>query len=185
MLTSSVQPIIEQVRAGDLDAFAEIVRTYQHEIMRIVAYAMRDRPTSEDLVQQTFVNAYMNLEKFEPDQDFGAWLRAIARSVVRNELRRGGREAKRLRRYQVWLEQRLGNNEQAERDEQRLASELEKCRERLSESAGKVLSMRYELAMGFEEMASALGRTVEATRQMLTRIRTSLRQCMEERRSQA
>ena len=179
------QLIIDRVRAGDIDAFGEIVRRHQNDIYRIVAYAMRDRAASEDMIQQAFINAYTHLDRFRPGEDFGAWLRAIARSLVRNELRRSDREARRLRRYHNWLAAQLETDQRAETAEERLRTDLEKCREGLSEAAAEALSMRYERSMGFEDMARALGRTVEATRQMLTRIRVTLRQCMDGRRSRA
>ena len=50
------------------------------------------RPESvDDIAQETFVIAYRKLTMFERGTNFGAWLRTIARNLVRNELRRQGR----------------------------------------------------------------------------------------------
>ena len=50
------------------------------------------RPESvDDIAQETFVVAYKKLTMFERGTNFGAWLRTIARNLVRNELRRQGR----------------------------------------------------------------------------------------------
>jgi RNA polymerase sigma-70 factor, ECF subfamily len=184
-MQESTGAIIQRVLSGEIDAYALIVRRYQNEVWRIAAWALHDVSTTEDLVQQAFVNAYTNLDKFQPERDFGAWLRTIARNLVRNELRRAGRETHRLRHYHQWLEQRIENREECDRLDEELRRHLETCRKQLSESAAEAVRMRYDRAMGFSEMAGVLGRTVEATRQMLARIRTALRRCMEERRSQA
>ena len=176
--------IIERVLAGEVDRFAEIIRHHQQDIWRIAAFALRDTAATEDLVQQVFVEAYLALGRFERGRDLGAWLRTIARNQVRNELRRSGREAKRLRHYHQWLAQHLEKNEAADRHEEILREDLANCRRKLSETESLALDMRYEQALGFEQIAAALDRTVAATRQMLFRIRIALRQCISERRSQ-
>jgi RNA polymerase sigma factor (sigma-70 family) len=63
---------------------------------------LQDQSASEDLVQQTFVKAFMSLDNYQTGRDFGAWLRTIARNLLRNELRRRGREDKNLSRYSRW-----------------------------------------------------------------------------------
>ena len=194
-MTLAVDTIIQRVRDGDTGAFAEIVDHYQRDIWRIVAFAIRDHnPHSspddpfaayldgaEDLAQQVFINAFLHLDQFDTQQDMGIWLRSIARNIVRNELRRAGREAGRLRRYHQWMARRFEADEQTGVDE--MQQWLEECRRRLSPEFAHALEMRYERAMSFTEIAEALGRTLEATRQMLSRIRTSLRHCVEERRT--
>ena len=43
----------------------------------------------------------------------------------------------------------------------------------------KLVELRYRSALNFGEIAAIVGRTVEATRQQLARIRLSLRDCIE------
>jgi RNA polymerase sigma-70 factor (ECF subfamily) len=182
---AATEMILEEVQRGDIESFALIVRRYEQEIWRVVAYGIQDKAACEDLVQQTFVNAYQNLSRFETGRDFGAWLRTIARNLMRNELRRKIREKGRFKRYHQWLLQRMENRQETERQEKELLDNLKKCQKELSQSAAKAIEMRYQKGMGFADMASALNRSVEATRQMLSRIRSVLRRCLQERGSQA
>lgn len=178
-----VEIIIEKVLSGEIEAFSEIVHSYQKNVWQVVAWSMRDVEATDDLVQQTFVNAFQKLHTYQKGRDFGSWLRTIARNLVRNEMRRSTRENKNLRHYHQWLEQRMENHEEAEHHEEILRQLLRKCKEKLSETASRALIMRYEKALGFEEIAESLGRTITATRQMLSRVRLSLRECIEEGRS--
>lgn len=180
---ATVQTIIERVQAGDIDAYAEIVARYQRELYGIVAYTMSDRATTEDLVQQAFVNAFTHLEGYDPKRDFGAWLRTIARNLVRNQSRLAQREGHRLRRYHAYLERRLDNLDAANAAEEDLRKDLERCRQALSDDASTALKMRYEDGMAFQEMADILGRTLAGTRQLLSRIRIQLRKCVAKRRA--
>lgn len=175
--------IVEQVLAGETDAFALLVERHQRELYQIAASALGDPAATEDLVQQAFINAYTHLDRFEPGQDFGAWLRTIARNAVRNELRRSTRESHRMRRYHRYLERQLDARDRSEQHEDELREQLRRCSQDLSEPAGRALSLRYEQGLSFDEIATSLGRTVAATRQLLSRIRTTLRRCVAAQRS--
>lgn len=177
------EEIVEQVLAGDVDAFAWIVERYQRDLYRIAARALGDRAATEDLVQQAFVNAYAGLGGFRRGADFGAWLRTIARNAVRNELRRSQREGHRLRRYHRYLERQLDDRARTEQEQAQLLQLLQRCREDLSEPAGHALALRYEQGLSFPEIAEDLGRTIAATRQLLSRVRIALRRCTEQHRS--
>lgn len=184
----SVQSVIDEVLNGRVEAYAEIVRQHQEDIWRIAAFALHDVSTTEDLVQQVFVNAYLNLGRYDPGRDFGTWLRTIARNLVRKELRRSLRETRKLRAYRDHLMEPFASDEDIESHEAHLDAvrgALAECREKLSPRDEEALDLRYGRSMGFKDIARALGRTVEATRQMLQRVRLALRRCIEERMAQS
>jgi len=172
---------IQNVLAGDIDAYEEIVQEYQEEIRRIAAFTLHDISATEDFVQEVFVRAYRSLETYDAGRDFGAWLRTIARNLLRNEIRRAVREKKAFRSYRKFLLKRLEHNEKAEQYEIRLAQALEQCREHMEGDAERALDLRYDKGLDFAEVADALNRTVAAARQLLTRVRKALRRCVEER----
>lgn len=177
----SVRSEIDEVLRGRIEAYAEVVRAHQDEVWRIAAYALRDVSATEDLVQQAFVDAYLALGGYDPSRDFGAWLRTITRNLVRKEIRQSARERRRLGAYREVLVERLADDEAAERHEARLREALSRCREKLAPDASRAIELRYKKSLGFKEIAATLGRTVAATRQMLSRVRLTLRRCIEER----
>ncbi len=181
MAEEAIDRIIERVMNGDVEEYGKIIRTWQHEIWRIASFALRDIAATEDFVQQTFVNAYFNLGSFEKGRDFGAWLRTIARNVVREELRRRSRHARRIELYRRRLDDRFRKGGAADRHDSALREALARCRETLPPASARALDLRYSQSKGFDDIAALLGRTVAATRQMLQRIRLALRRCIEER----
>jgi RNA polymerase sigma-70 factor (ECF subfamily) len=176
----STDELVRRVLAGDTAAFATVIRRYENDVWKIVALMLRDRATTENLVQQCFVNAYEHLGQFELGRDFGRWLRAIARNLVRNELRRGSREGDHLGEYRAYLAAQEDAG-RAEEGEQRLRAALEECRKEIPPLWAQALALRYEEALPLEEVASAIGRTVVAARQLLFRLRVTLRDCVEKR----
>ncbi len=189
--TPSTAQAVAQVLAGDVEAYASLVQAHQQQVWRLAAYALRDRAATEDLVQQVFLTAYEKLDRYDPERDFGAWLRTIARNQVRNELRRTARETRWMSRYRDHVERRLERSagaeaaEEADEVAEELREHLAECRKELAEPARRALALRYEQSQGFDEIAEALGRTVAATRQLLTRVRLALRRCLEARRATA
>lgn len=172
-------PIIEEVLGGCTERYAEIIRLYQTEVWKVVASMLHDVATTEDLVQQTFVDAYTHLDQYEAGRDFGRWIKAVARNSALQELRRRTRENRSLARYRDVVAARWKDEEAAHRHEQSLHAALEVCRGRLSPEASKALDLRYAQALSFEEMAKMMERSVEAVRQLLVRIRLKLRECVE------
>ncbi len=179
MKAGDIEMVIEKVQAGDQVAYGAVVRAYQHELWRVASYALRSQDETEDLVQQAFVVAYQQLDRYERGRDFPAWLRGIARNLVRERVRQRSREDQRMRRYLTYLEAQAPHDAAADAREVALRAALRTCRDDLSEPSRRALAARYDGGQDFSEVASAIGRTVAGARQLLQRARLQLRQCIE------
>jgi RNA polymerase sigma factor (sigma-70 family) len=177
---ADVDEVIRRVLGGETALFGIIVRTYSPDVLRIVILMLADRVLTENIVQQTFVNAFEHLHEFRQGEDFGPWVRTIARNLVRDELRRSTRERGRMARYRSYLLSKLASDDRGEKREQLLADVLGSCRSKLSALAARALRLRYEEELPFNDVAAAIGRSPDATRQIVTRARMALRQCMQE-----
>jgi RNA polymerase sigma-70 factor (ECF subfamily) len=70
--------VINLVRAGGADAFAEIVEHYQAPIQRYLYRLTGDYQMAQDLAQDTFIQAYKGILKTKTDISLKAWLYRIA-----------------------------------------------------------------------------------------------------------
>jgi RNA polymerase sigma-70 factor, ECF subfamily len=183
MNATDTERIVARVLGGELDAYAEIVQAYQQDVWRVVAAMLLDTQQTEDLVQQTFVNAYRHLDRFEPGRDFGRWLKEIARNLVRHELRTRCREDHRLELYRRHLLSACDDPAVTD-TEDHLAGVLARCEQKLPVEAAELVNLRYRRALDFGQIAAQIGRTVEATRQQLARIRLALRDCIQKQLAQ-
>ena len=175
--------LVALVLSGELDYYAELVQDYQQDVWRVVAAMLLDTQKTEDLVQQTFVNAYRHLDRFEPGRDFGRWLKEIARNLVRHELRTRCREDRRLELYRRHLLCSCDDPAAVEAQDS-LAEALAVCEQKLPPNAVELVNLRYRRSLDFGQIAAQLGRTVEATRQQLARIRLALRDCIQKQLAQ-
>lgn len=80
--------VIALVRAGEVDAFAEIIENYQAPIVRYLYRLTGDYEMARDLAQDTFIQAYKGILKTEAELSFRAWLYRIATNNALQHRRR-------------------------------------------------------------------------------------------------
>ena len=69
---------------GDADAFAELVRRYQHAVYGLALSYVHSFADAEDLAQEAFIAAYQNLHRLREPARFAPWLKTIAVNLCRN-----------------------------------------------------------------------------------------------------
>ena len=80
--------LVEQVLAGDTEAFAGIVRRWQGPLVNLAWRFCRDRRQAEDWAQEAFLKSFRFLDRWRGDAAFSTWLFALATNVYRSQLRR-------------------------------------------------------------------------------------------------
>jgi RNA polymerase sigma-70 factor (ECF subfamily) len=76
--TEHERGLVERARAGDLDAFAELVRTYERRVASVLYRLLDDRRDVEEATQDVFVQAWRNLGRFRGRAQLFTWLYRIA-----------------------------------------------------------------------------------------------------------
>lgn len=70
--------IIRRVRRGEQNEFRHLVNAHRDKVYAMILRQVADPEIAQELAQETFVKAYMNLEKFENRSLFSTWLIRIA-----------------------------------------------------------------------------------------------------------
>lgn len=78
MSSEADRETIALVLSGDFDAFEQLVEKYQGRIYRHIRKMVKDGQIAEDLLQETFLNAYRGLKGFSGTAAFSTWLFRIA-----------------------------------------------------------------------------------------------------------
>ena len=79
---------IKQVLKGDKDAFAEIVDLYQHRLYQVCYRMLGNRHEAEDIAQEAFVRAFINIHSFDQKRKFSTWLYRIATNLCIDRIRK-------------------------------------------------------------------------------------------------
>ncbi len=78
--------LVDRARAGELDAFNELVGLYQDYLFALCVRVVNDREAAADAVQEAFFSAYRNLDRFR-GRSFRSWLTRIALNAATDVLR--------------------------------------------------------------------------------------------------
>jgi RNA polymerase sigma-70 factor (ECF subfamily) len=80
--------LMQRVREGDDDAFAEIVDRYRDSLVNYLTHLVRSRDRAEEIAQDAFVRLYRNAANYRERERLGPYLFRIATNLVVTEARR-------------------------------------------------------------------------------------------------
>src|SRR5437899_10524909 len=83
--------LIQQIRQGDQRAWESLIARYEGRLLEVVERRLRDRATSEDVVQETFIGFLNSLAHFDDQRELQTYLFSIASHEITDHLRRSGR----------------------------------------------------------------------------------------------
>ena len=170
--------LVHLARAGNRDAYDELIRRYQRSICGLAYVLVNDRFEAEDLAQEAFLRAWQNLDLLGDPAKFGPWLRRIIFGVSIDWLRAFRQHLYRLTDVSIDPAS-SGQSTHAESALERLqAIEL---RQRIWSAVGR-LPERYRLpltlfhldGLSHGKVAEALGVPVSTVRSLVTRARQRL-----------
>ena len=80
--------LIRAVQGGDQDAFEQLVRAYDHSVLRLAVNLLRSQEDAQDVYQEAFLRVYKNIHAFRFDCSFHTWLYRIVTNICLDHLRK-------------------------------------------------------------------------------------------------
>jgi len=181
--------LIARTLGGDGAAFGVIVERFQRKIFRVAFAIVRDDAEADTVTQDTFIQAYTHLAKFQGRSEFETWLTRIAINRSRDVLRR---------RKFVSLFARVDDDDERplfepvderpdpEREimSHQLRSAIEKAERTLSAQQKVIFRLRHYEERALEEIAELLGLRSGTVRAHLFRAVHKIRKELAEWRSE-
>ena len=161
--------IVAEVLAGDRKAFRELVARYQEQMIASAHHLVGDRDAAQDLAQEAFVSAYVELESLRNPSRFRQWLYGILRHKCLSHLRAQGQPVA------SWEQDVDEEYAVLSGPEERIGGELVDALNALPLKWRELLSARYLQDMTYGEMAEMLGTTVNNVRVQCCRAKQALR----------
>ena len=79
--------IIEQVLAGDTDAFGQLVERYQSKVYNLALRMTGSEDDASDMAQEAFLRAWRSLPAFQFESAFSTWLFRLTHNICIDHLR--------------------------------------------------------------------------------------------------
>jgi RNA polymerase sigma-70 factor, ECF subfamily len=176
---------VERARLGDSDAFRLLVERHGRTIFRLAYRITGNEEDAEDVVQETFLKAYRELDRYESRCSFSTWLYRIASNCSLDLIRkRKIREQKRERSpdpsrdilqslptAHPGPERALFSNQ--------ISANVDAALGELSSQERAAFVLRHFEGLSIEEIGQALGTGASATKHSIFRAVQKLRRSLE------
>lgn len=164
---------------GSEGCFVELYLRHQREVYAFIVQLIGDYDVSEDLLQKTGIVLWRKFDQFEPDTNFLAWARTVAKLEVQSYLKTKRRD--RLCFSSETIELLAAEVENEARDPGLRHEALLNCLEQLRAADRELARKCYARGASIRQIAEAGGRSADGVYQSLRRIRLSLLECIHRR----
>ncbi|MCS7044666.1 MAG: RNA polymerase sigma factor [Bryobacteraceae bacterium] len=176
--------LVERAKAGDMEAFAELVRRYERRIYRMARQITQNDEDAEDVLQESFLKAFEHLDSFQGQSKFYTWVTRIAvnESLMKLRKRKSDRtvsldenietdEEPIVREIAVWED-----TPESKYSQEELRQILDAAISSLKPIFRTVFILRDVEELSTEETAEILGLSIAAVKSRLLRARLQLRE---------
>lgn len=183
--------LVTAALGGDEAAYARLVGKYQEPLRRHVGRMVRDRQQVHDLVQEAFVKAFGSLESYSPAYAFSTWLYRITTNHTIDHIRKRKLPTFSIDKpiqtrdgeLQMDLPDTTYRPDRAVVADQRNAI-LREAIEGLPPKYHRVIVMRHQQEMSYEEIADDLDLPLGTVKAHIFRARALLNKALRDRREE-
>ena len=181
------EALLARLRAGDDDAFEELVRTYSPRLLGLARRIVGNDEDARDVIQDALLSAFRSIDRFQGDARLGTWLHRIVVNTALMKLRRRRRKPEEslepllpafqsdghfVEKFSAWDQSERADAALSRIETRQLIRGLI---EQLPESFRTVLLLRDIEGLDTEETARLLDTTPNAVKIRLHRARQALR----------
>ena len=163
---------------GELYATERLIRGLHGPLHRILYFLGVPEGDIDDVAQNTVIQMYQSLARYDDERPFVPWLRSIAQHVVANYWRSRARERSNKGRFRAYVAELVQRGDALATAQPR-RDQLEDCIDRLGEKQREVVTLCYFEGRTSDEISGLVHRSPVAIRQMLSRARSLLKRCLE------
>jgi len=176
--------LIRRAQRGDREAFEELVRLYDQEVLRLALKLVRSPEEAQDLYQEAFLKVYRSIGQFRLESRFSTWLYRVVMNVCydhhRRQKTRGEVQAEASQEGQAdyagtIAEDRPGLNPERALRAREIGGRLEAALTGLSARERIVFELKHYQGLKLRAIGELCGTSEEAAKNSLFRAMQKLR----------
>lgn len=193
--------LVRMTLSGDKEAYRALVERYQGRLFTTALDIVKTREDAEDVVQETFVKAFLSLAQFKGQSSFYTWLYRICFNMAIDIRRKAGRRGGTHLEYKEHISVNKGPVQEGVRDagsggaahqpqnvegphdalaRKELGRKIQEVLGELSEEHRAVIMLREVDGLDYEEIAHAIGVPKGTVMSRLFYARKALQKALEE-----
>ena len=175
--------LVLAARDGNTNAFAELRDRHSSKILRTTYRITRNWEDAEDALQDSFLNAFVHLDKFEGRSSFSSWVTRIAINMSLMIMRKKRRNKELsidpsdndCESYDSWEPRDLREDPERRYARHERAELLRGAIRRLPPALRTAVELQQAQDYSVQELADSLGISLAAAKSRLMRARLSMR----------
>ncbi len=148
----SDKELIEKIRTSDQELYAVIIDRYQDKLLRYAYNLIKNKDKAIDIVQESFVKAFINLNDFNTEKKFSSWIYRIVHNQTINLAKKYQKETPLLENWDFESD----DNVEEDFEQKEIKENVEKCLEEIPLLYSEPLSLHYIDEKSYEEISDIL-----------------------------
>lgn len=166
------EKLIKQILSGSKKAKKEFYQRYKKRLLNYIKIKAPNKQDAEEILQDTFMSAFLSLPNFKGDSSLSTWLCSIARHEIADFYRKKRIKTivfSRLPFLENLVSKALGP--ELKYKEKQIKEKISKSFGSLKEEYTQILKLKYIQQKSVKEIAKILGKSFKATESLLYRAR--------------
>ncbi|MCP4246925.1 MAG: sigma-70 family RNA polymerase sigma factor [bacterium] len=190
--TRSDEPgLIRRMQAGEMAAFAELVRRYQDRVYNTVWRICSHTEDARDLTQEAFLKAQQSIGSFRGQSGFYTWVFRIAVNLAISHRRKAGRrrtqsldapagggDAEQAGGLAARMQEKVPSSPAGEAMKSEIHGHVAAALERLDDEFRTVVVLRDIEGLDYRQISEVLGIATGTVKSRLHRARVALREAL-------
>lgn len=148
----SDEEIVNEVRSKDQELYSIIVERYQNKLLRYADNLIKDEDKALDVVQDSFIKAFINLNGFDIKKKFSSWIYRIVHNEAINIAKKFQRELP----IPDDVDFRSNENVEENYESKEIVAKVNKCLGQIPLLYSEPLSLYYLDEKSYEEISDIL-----------------------------
>ena len=180
--------LIREAQRGNRAAFEELIRQYDHAVLRLALHLTGSEPDAQDIYQEAFLKAYRSVGRFRFECSFYTWLYRIVTNLCLDHLRKrkvrreespvAHTESGTLDFMQMVPEERVDGDPQRHLMSRELGRRIGEVLRGFTPRERMVFELRHYQGMRLKAIGEVLGTSEEAAKNCLFRATQKMRQAL-------
>lgn len=153
----SDEKIAKNVQSGKVDDFGLLIERYDAKIKRYARKFLFGHEDAEDMAQEVFLKAFVNIQSFDAERKFSPWIYRIAHNEFINAIKKKSREPLSFFDIDIFIPYlEAPEKADSETEKREIREMLEKGLAKLGAKYREVLVLHYFEDLSYKEIAEVL-----------------------------
>jgi RNA polymerase sigma-70 factor (ECF subfamily) len=148
--------VVYLVIKGEKEQFAILIERYESKLIRYAQFLLKDYDNALDVVQESFIKAYVNLNSFNHSKSFSSWIYRITHNEAINFINKNKRSANLSSLDKDEDEFYFDNDFDEHIDKMFLKKEVKECIAKLDLKYQEVILLFYFEHLSYDQISDIL-----------------------------